>query len=188
MRVLIGVEAGPCFDPAIRQHADLVISSVHYVERRFLPRGVESHRGDLFNADHWESYKAAVLAVAENPAVDIIGHIEGYLPMDPLLLPGSTFEERREYERRIAARFFGQDWQEAVIQRALKNNIAIEVHAMSKSPRPEFVRRCLKAGVRLSVGSDAHALEKVGEVGWAYALLEELKATPWNLFPAESLS
>ncbi|MGE5577881.1 MAG: PHP domain-containing protein [Syntrophothermus sp.] len=185
MRVLIGVEAGPRFDPAIKRDVDLVISSVHYIERRFLPEGFAPRPGDLFNADYWEAYKAAVLTVAENPAVDIFGHIEGYLPMDPLLLPGSTFDERREYERRIAARFFDRDWQEAVIRRALENDIAIEVHAMSKSPRPEFVRRCLEAGVKLSVGSDAHVLATVGEVGWVYALLEELKATPRSLYQRE---
>ena len=39
------------------------------------------------------------LTVVADPQVDVVGHIAGYLPMGGMLLPGSTFEERREMER-----------------------------------------------------------------------------------------
>ncbi len=173
VRVLVGVERGPL--PAPRLGAadlDLVIGSVHY-----LVRPVAARPGDLYNPEFWQAYKEDVLRVAADPQVHVLGHIAGYLPMDPLLLPGSTFEERRAIEREIAARFFDRSWYEEVFRRVRETGKAVELHCATETPAPDAVRLGLYLGARFSIGSDAHSLDRVGAVDWALDLLESLGAT-----------
>lgn len=173
VRVLVGVERGPL--PAPRLGAadlDLVIGSVHY-----LVRPIAARPGDLYNPEFWQAYKEDVLRVAADPQVHVLGHIAGYLPMDPLLLPGSTFEERRAIEREIAARFFDRSWYEEVFRRVRDTGKAVELHCATRTPPPDAVKLGLDLGARFSIGSDAHSLDRVGAVDWALDLLESLGAT-----------
>lgn len=179
--VLVGIERGPVPIPGLPKDLDFVIGSVHY-----LTRPVATRQGDLFNADFWAAYRDDVLRLAVDPQVDVLGHIAGYLPMDPLLNPGSTFEERRAMEREIAARFFDRSWYDALFLRAAETGKAVELHCATRTPGPDEVRLGLRLGVKFSIGSDAHSLDRVGAVAWALDLLESLGATERDLFiPAE---
>lgn len=180
--VLVGVERGPVHIPGLPRDLDLVIGSVHY-----LTRAVPARRGDLFNEEFWTAYRDDVLRLAADPQVDVLGHIAGYLPMEPLLQPGSTFDERRAMEREIAARFFDRSWYEAVLSRAAASGKAVELHCATRTPDPDAVRLGLRLGVKFSIGSDAHSLDRVGEVAWALDLLESLGATEGDVFLPESL-
>ncbi len=179
---LVGIERGPVSIPGLPQDLDLVIGSVHY-----LTRPVAARQGDLFNSDFWAAYRDDVLRLALDPQVDVLGHIAGYLPMDPLLNPGSTLQERRAMEREIAARFFDRSWYDALFFRAAATGKAVELHCATRTPGPDEVRLGLGLGVKFSIGSDAHSLDRVGDVAWALDLLESLGATARDIFiPAEA--
>ena len=93
--LFVGIERGPA--PVLLGGAapDLVIASVHY-----LPADIPTVRGRFFDETYWHVYMKTVLDVASGPQADAVGHMAGYLPINPM--PGSTFEERREIEREIA--------------------------------------------------------------------------------------
>ena len=180
--LFVGIERGPT--PVFLGGAapDLVIASVHY-----LPADVPAARGRLFDEMYWHAYMRSVLDVVSGPQVDVVGHMAGYLPIGPMLLPGSTFEERREIEREIVRRYFVRDWYEKVFRIASARGIACELHCPTKSPSSEMVRLGLDMGVKFSVGSDAHLASWIGDVGWAYDLLESLgahEAHIWSPRPA----
>lgn len=181
--VLVGVERGPFPVPGLPKELDIVIGSVHYLTRAV----ASARRGDLFNEEFWTAYREDVLELAADPQVDVLGHIAGYLPMEPLLHLGSTFDERRAIEREIAARFFDRSWYEAVFSRAAASGKAVELHCATRTPDPDAVKIGLRLGVKFSIGSDAHSLDRVGEVSWALDLLESLGATENDVFLPESL-
>jgi len=60
------------------------------------------------------------------------------------------------------------------VVRLLKEyNVAAEINFHTNSPDAEFFRRCLIAGVKLTVGSDAHNLYEIGEFSPHLALLRD---------------
>ena len=93
--LFVGIERGPAPVSLGGATPDLIIASVHY-----LPADVPAVRGRFFDETYWHAYMKSVLNVASGPQVDVVGHMAGYLPINPM--PGSTFEERREIEREIA--------------------------------------------------------------------------------------
>ena len=169
--LFVGIERGPTYVPLGGAAPDLVIASVHY-----LPADVPAVRGRLFDETYWHAYMQSVLDIAAGQQVDVVGHMAGYLPIGPMLLPGSTFEERREIEREIARRYFVRDWYERVFRVAAARAVACELHCPTRSPSPDMVRLGLGTGVKFSVGSDAHIASWIGDVGWAYDLLESVGA------------
>jgi len=157
---------------------DFVVGSVHYVragDHMPVP-------GDYFDPAYWDAYKQETLALLRTPGVTTLGHIEGYMPLSPLLLPGSTFAQRREIEREVASRFFTTEWQEEVAAAAAAGGVAVEIHVATRTPRPDFVRVLLAHQVKLTIGTDAHIPEQIGDIGWALAMLEQVGATPDDLW------
>jgi len=171
VELLVGIERGPA--PVLLGGAapDLVIASVHY-----LPADIPALRGRFFDEVYWHAYMQSVLDIASGQQVDVVGHMAGYLPINPMLLPGSTFGERREIEREIVRRYFVRDWYERVFRVAAARAVACELHCPTRSPSPDMVRLGLGTGVKFSVGSDAHIASWIGDVGWAYDLLESVGA------------
>ncbi len=167
--LFVGIERGPAPVSLGGATPDLIIASVHY-----LPADVPTVRGRFFDETYWHAYMKSVLDVASGPQVDVVGHMAGYLPINPM--PGSTFEERREIEREIVRRYFTRDWYERVFRVVAARGIACELHCPTRSPGPDMVKLGLDMGVRFSVGSDAHMASWIGDVGWAYDLLESLGA------------
>lgn len=182
VRVWVGIERGPAPVPLAALMPDLVIASVHY-----LTESPPVVRGRVFDEAYWHAYMQDVLRVASGPQVDVVGHVAGYLPMRSMLSPGSTFEERREIEREIARRFFIRDWYEQVFRAAAARGAACELHCPTKSPSPDMVRLGLDMGVRFSAGSDAHIASWIGDVGWAYDLLDSLGARPGDVWVPKSV-
>jgi histidinol phosphatase-like PHP family hydrolase len=60
---------------------------------------------------------------------------------------------------------------DAVIRLLKENDVAAEINFHTDSPSSEFFRRCLVAGIKLSLGSDAHNLYEIGEFTPHLALL-----------------
>jgi len=179
IEVFIGIERGPIpvGTASLPMQPDFVIGSVHYVTSK-----IPVERGRLYDERYWRAYMDEVLRVASDPEVDVIGHMAGYLPMGQMLLPGSTFEERRQMEREIDARFFSREWYEDVFRAALANKTAIELHCATCTPRIDMVELGLKMGIKFSVGSDAHNVESVGKVAWAYDTLQSVGGGRHNLW------
>lgn len=173
--LLVGVEveADVSVGAAIASRLDLIIRSVHR-----LPGAPEG----LWDPQRWDVYKRRVLQALEMPHTSVLGHVEGFLPLPAEVASTTTFEERREIERAVAARFFDEAFQDAVAEAALRAGVAVELHTATRTPRATWVRRLAKAGVRLSIGSDAHSPDRVGDIDWAYGLLEELSIPRSLLF------
>ena len=65
---------------------------------------------------------------------------------------------------------------EEFIRSAAERGVAMEVNEKYKAPGNEFFTQCLREGVKLSVGSDAHKLAEVGRIDWALATLRRVGA------------
>jgi histidinol phosphatase-like PHP family hydrolase len=59
--------------------------------------------------------------------------------------------------------------------------IAFEVSSRYR-PHPRFVRRAIDGGVRLSLGSDGHTAEQVGDIGFSLSLVRALGAPLEELY------
>lgn len=164
LKVRIGLEVGPGFDPATTVRFWPVIASVHYLGRQ---------AADLFDYSYWEAYKLTVLELAAAPGVDILGHPAGYLPIPAALAAETSYEQRLELNREIARRFLDRSWYEELARRAARSGVAVEIHAPTKSPEPEMLRILRLNGARFSMGSDAHNLARVGAIDWALDALAE---------------
>jgi histidinol phosphatase-like PHP family hydrolase len=57
------------------------------------------------------------------------------------------------------------------------HGVAAEINFHTNQPDPEFYALCLELGVKLSVGSDAHAMGEVGALAPHLALLQTLGVT-----------
>lgn len=73
-----------------------------------------------------------------------------------------------------------------LIELAAEKGKAFEISSRYRVPDVEFVRECIKRGVKLTFASDAHRPEKVGNVGWSVSTfrraggkLEDLLFAPY---------
>ncbi|MFN3384855.1 MAG: PHP domain-containing protein [Archaeoglobaceae archaeon] len=55
--------------------------------------------------------------------------------------------------------------------------IALELNSGHRCPPEDFLAMCSERNLRISIGSDAHRLERVGKVGWC---LEKVKKYFWR--------
>ena len=131
---------------------------VHMFQQR-LPTGLEAQAYMDAHVDNLERM------AAEMP-VDIHSH--------PTLLP-----------RQLRERPLEELWTEAREERAVaalaRAGIAFEVSNRYR-PHERFVRRALDAGVRLSLGSDGHSGEQVGDVAFPLELARRCGAPDESLY------
>ena len=64
--------------------------------------------------------------------------------------------------------------QSAVVGLLKEHHVAAELSFNNHRPNPEFYRRCIDEGVKLSLGSDAHNLCDVGELTPHMRFLDDL--------------
>lgn len=62
---------------------------------------------------------------------------------------------------------------EPVVRLLRRHGVAAELNFHTNSPDPEFFRLCIDAGVRISLGSDAHEQYEVGELAQHLQFLED---------------
>lgn len=174
--VLLGVETGieGTIPIKLQGRVDFIIRSVHYLRQPVQAKSI-------YDPVYWEAYKDEVISLLKVGG-DVLGHVEGYLPL-PLGNLKTTFEERRAIDREVASRFFTKDWQVQVARLAAKNGVAMELHSFTETPRLDFIRLCQREGCVFSVGSDAHPTYNVGQIDWAFDVIEELKIPKTQLFP-----
>ena len=127
-------------------------------------------------AAYWKIYRDMIENAVCRFDFDILGHVEGYLPIKGNRFGKTTFEQRRQMEKEIAKRYFPLEWYDelAVIMR--RRHISIEIHGASDSPRMEVLELMKRRGVKFSFGSDAHTSEQMGKHrAYLVKVIEELK-------------
>lgn len=65
---------------------------------------------------------------------------------------------------------------EDFVELAASKEIAMEINEKYHAPDEEFLKLCLRKGVKFSVGSDAHRPDQVGRIDWAMATLKKIGA------------
>ena len=80
--------------------------------------------------------------------------------------PFRIFLRRR---REVPTALYGE-----VVGLLASRGVAAEINFHTNQPDPVFFRLCLERGVKLSVGSDSHAIASVGDLGPHIALLRDL--------------
>ncbi len=149
-RALVGVEAKVLnYDgeidstPGITDTCDMVMASVHRFAKRSGP-GVEEF--DESNPETaLETELAMSLAVLENPAVDILGH--------PFGVSMTRFDAKPS-----------EDQYKAIIAKAAVTGVAFEVNSYYHPDPWALVGWCREAGARISLGSNAHHIDDVGQI------------------------
>jgi putative hydrolase len=151
------------------QTAELVVASVHRIP------SVHNMNGELTlekinqNKAHiTDLYLQALGGIASNPKIDIVGH--------PFHLLKAIGVERVTRDRKIEiAKLFST------------SKKAVEVNSCYRVPDLEFLKICLKEGVKISIGSDAHRIEDVGNVKWSTRLLEKAGGTAKDIIDVECI-
>jgi histidinol phosphatase-like PHP family hydrolase len=129
------------------------IGSVHAI---FLPDGAVMHAfyspwpAVLDPQRYMDAHVENVEAFAAEMPVDILAH-PTLLPMKLRKMPLEELWTEEREERAVAA-----------LARA---GIAFEISNRYR-PHERFVRRAAAAGVRISLGSDGHTAEQVGQISW----------------------
>lgn len=104
-----------------------------------------------------ENYFLAIMNAMRRQRADIVAHpfrLHSYLA--PYLAPAEIEE------------FVGL---------AAEKGIAIEINSKYRVPDEELLRACLRDGVKLSIGTDAHTAAEVGMVDWQMAMLKRIGAS-----------
>jgi len=113
-----------------------------------------------------ELIRVALIKAIESKIVDVIVH--------PTWFP-------KKIRNKIEG-FISKDWSESVISAAAANNVAVEISGAWHVPSKDFIKICLKHGVKIALGSDAHFESEVGELTYPFSILSELNATVEDLF------
>lgn len=80
------------------------------------------------------------------------------------------------YFHRDLAPYLLQEDLENFVRFAAERGAAMEVNMKYRVPGEEFLELCLREGVKLSIGTDAHTTGEVGRIDWALGLLERIGA------------
>jgi putative hydrolase len=111
---------------------------------------------EIYLSDNAHEYLfRATSAIAKNE-VDVFCH-PFFFNKD--LLPQLSAEEIEEF-----------------VELAAERNVAMEVNVKYRVPGDDFLKLCLKKGVKLSIGSDAHRVAEVGKIDWALSALKRVGA------------
>lgn len=118
-----------------------------------------------------EGIRVALITAMESRLLDVLAHIT-WLP---------------ESIRPDMYNLMNQDWIRSVVAAASDYEVAIEVSGRWLVPNAVFVEECLRQGVKLSLGSDSHRIQQIGNVGYGVRLFKKLHVSKEMLFlPNES--
>ncbi|NPA47485.1 MAG: PHP domain-containing protein [Thermococci archaeon] len=75
-------------------------------------------------------------------------------------------------------------WEELVelIKLAEENGKAFEISSWYRVPELDFIKECVRRGVQLSFGSDAHRPDRVGDVSWSVKMFRKAGGKEEDLF------
>ena len=116
-----------------------------------------------------ELYKKAILKAIREPVI----------PMD--ILAHSTQLPPR-LVRAFKEEVISDEWIEEVLLEAKEHDIAVEINNTEKIPSERFIKKALKIGVKISLGSDGHIGEDNVNLDWCLEMVEKVGITEDNLF------
>jgi histidinol phosphatase-like PHP family hydrolase len=155
--------------------ADLVarfthrIGSLHAI---FLPSGERVHMfqrrlpAGLAPDDYMDAHVASLERFAAEMPVDVLAH--------PTLLP-------LPWRSRPLEELWTEAREERAVEALVRAGIAFEVSNRYR-PHERFVRRAAARGVRLSLGSDGHTPDQVGDLAWPLALTRSIGVRDEELY------
>jgi histidinol phosphatase-like PHP family hydrolase len=136
---------------------DLVLGGLHILNNRVFwgdERPISNPKSFV------EDVRVTLIRAIESDLIDVIVH--------PTWLPKTIRAQTKQ--------LITQDWIESIVGTASKHKVAIEISGAWKVPDEPFVLECLRQGVKLSIGSDAHAYSMIGKVGYAIRLIARVNA------------
>jgi HisJ family histidinol phosphate phosphatase len=176
---LIGAEIGfndlELLKPKNLPEIDYIIGSVHQMPQ------------ELEEKEYWNLYRKYLENAVTKYDFQILGHAEGYLPVNKFMKSGSNFEDRRKYEKIIAKKYFSLEWYKDLAKEMNKNEIALEIHEMSESPRLEVINLMIENGVKLTYGTDSHANYQLAKRDYFKKVLNELELNDENFLDIEAV-
>jgi putative hydrolase len=108
-----------------------------------------------------KNYLLAIMNAMGRQRVDVVAHP---FRLHSYLAPHLSLEEIDEF-----------------VKLAAEKGIAIEINSKYRVPDGELLRACLREGVKLSIGTDAHTAAEVGMVDWQMAMLKRIGARQEDL-------
>jgi len=123
----------------------------------------------LTTAQYMDAHVASLEALADEMPVDILAHPTLVPPPMRMLDPHELWSEALETR---------------AVNALLKAGVAFEVSARYQ-PHERLVRRAAEAGVRLSLGSDGHRSDQVGNIEVPLALVRSLGVADDSLYDPE---
>ena len=152
----------------VRNMCDIVITSPHYVSY-----DGPFEKGAYFNEGYWAAYKRLLLAQAAGEG-DVLGHPEGYLPIGPMRSDDTTYESRKQICAAICERYLNATFIDQLAEALARSGKACELHGATGTPRESTVLTLAQRGVCFSPGSDAHAMNLLGQNDRALTLVQRL--------------
>lgn len=144
-------------DPSEKPLFDYVIAGVHKMAGIAFwgdPTPIPDPKGFV------ENMRVVIIEAMESKVIDVIAHLT-WLPEDI---------------RGMASSLITDDWVDSVVRTAASLGVAIEINGSWTVPDEQVVKKCLKEGVKLSMGSDAHRASDVGNIKYPLTLLSRLGA------------
>ncbi|MDD4208291.1 MAG: PHP domain-containing protein [Mesotoga sp.] len=176
----LGVETGlgknGILLPHMMSEIEYIIASLHRVPLQ----GASSE-------EYWEAYKGIISDNARRGGFQILGHVEGYLPILPFLDRDPGFDKKREIERQIIEEYFTLDWYSRLAKDLEVNDIALEIHEPSKTPRLEVLDIMKRFGVAFSYGTDSHMPEQVSKRSYLKRVIRELDLKESDFLDIETI-
>jgi len=149
--------------PETSRRFDPVIGGVHNLDDRVFwgdPRPVWDQAKFMKDLSH------ALIGGMETGLIDVLAH--------PTWLPEGIRPQTTD--------LVTEEWIDDIVEAARRCEVAIEVSGAWKVPDEVFVRRCMDCGVKLSIGSDAHNINMIGETSYSIDLLKKTRARAQDLF------
>jgi histidinol phosphatase-like PHP family hydrolase len=137
--------------------------------------------------DYWETYKNIISKNVKEGGFNILGHVEGYLPLLPFLESDSSFNKKREIEQYIIEKYFTADWYSQLAKGLEENNIALEIHEPSETPRLMILDIMKRSGVTFSYGTDSHIAKQVKKRNYLQQVINELNLSENDFLNIEKI-
>jgi len=131
--------------PDIKKELDIAIGAIHW-----LPCMQSKSRPSL--GQFTNEFLHFTLGVLEKD-IDILAHPTRIFTRSNLKIPKEVIDP--------------------VIDKAIKNNVALEINSHSHDPNNIFVKRCIEKGAKIAIGTDSHSLSEFGDFSFHKKILSE---------------